>query len=360
MPAGASAPPPAGQAALLARAAPLWPDLLRSARSFAIPMRSRFRGITVREGALLEGPGGWGEFSPFAEYGPRECARWLCCALEAAVDGWPAPVRAAVPVNVTVPALGPEQAHAIVAASGCGTAKVKVAEPGQAPGEDLARVEAVRDALGPAGKIRVDANGGWDVRTASSMLRALRRFGLEYAEQPCATLAELAALRRLVDVPLAADESIRRAADPLAVRAAGAADIVVIKAQPLGGVRAGLEIAAACGLPAVISSAVETSVGLAAGVALAAALPELDYACGLATMSLLTGDVTAEPLAESGGLLPVRRAGADPAELSRWETAPGPWRDRMAAAARELGLPPVSLPPVPLPPVPRRAASGQR
>jgi O-succinylbenzoate synthase len=177
------------------------------------------------------------------------------------------------------------------------------------------------------------------VDKAARMLRALAPFGLEYAEQPCATLADLAALRRLVDVPLAADESIRRAEDPLKVRAAGAADIVVIKAQPLGGVAAALEIAAACGLPAVVSSAVESSVGLAAGIALAAALPELDYACGLATMSLLAGDVTADPLAAEGGFLPVRRAVVDPAELARWEVDPAPWRARMAAAAAELGLP---------------------
>jgi O-succinylbenzoate synthase len=324
---------------LLDRAAPLWPDLLGSARAFAIPMPVRFRGITVREGALIEGPAGWGEFSPFAEYGPRECARWLNCALEAALDGWPDPVRDRVPVNVTVPAVGPERAHAIVAASGCATAKVKVAEPGEPESADIARVEAVRDALGPAGRLRVDANAGWDVDKAARMLRALAPFGLEYAEQPCATLADLAALRRLVDVPLAADESIRRAEDPLKVRAAGAADIVVIKAQPLGGVAAALEIAAACGLPAVVSSAVESSVGLAAGIALAAALPELDYACGLATMSLLAGDVTAEPLAAEGGFLPVRRAVVGPAELARWEVDPAPWRARMAAAAAELGLP---------------------
>jgi O-succinylbenzoate synthase len=313
--------------------------MLASVRAFAIPMRTRFRGITVREGALIEGPAGWGEFSPFAEYGPRECARWLACALEAALTGWPARVRDRVPVNVTVPAVGPQRAHAIVAGSGCRTAKVKVAEPGQPESADLARVEAVRDALGPAGRIRVDANGGWDVDQAARMLRELGRFGLEYAEQPCATLDELAALRARTGVPLAADESIRRAEDPLAVRAAGAADIVVIKAQPLGGVRAGLEIAAACGLPAVVSSALESSVGLAAGVALAAALPELDFACGLATMSLLTGDVTAEPLAEAGGELPVRPAAADPAALDRWAADPAPWRARMAAAAAELGLP---------------------
>jgi o-succinylbenzoate synthase len=320
--------------------AALVPDLLPTVRAFAIPMPVKFRGTTLREGALLQGPAGWGEFSPFPEYGPRECARWLACALEAAAYGWPAPLRDRVPVNVTVPAVGPEQAHAIVTASGCRTAKVKVAEAGQPQAADLDRVEAVRDAIGPGGKVRIDANGGWSVDEASRMLAALSRFGLEYAEQPCRTLDELAELRRKVTVLIAADESIRRAEDPLAVRAAGAADIVVLKAQPLGGVRCALQIAGACGLPVVVSSAVDTSVGLAAGVALAAALPELPYACGLATMSLLAGDVTADPLAEDGGSLPVRTAVVDPAALARFEVDPGHWRARLLAAAEFLpGLP---------------------
>jgi O-succinylbenzoate synthase len=319
-----------------AAAAARVPELLPTLRAFAIPMPTRFRGTTVREGALLAGPAGWAEFSPFPEYGPRECARWLACAVEAATSGWPAPVRDRVPVNVTVPAVGPRQAHDIVARSGCRTAKVKVAEPGQSGSDDADRVEAVRDAIGPDGKVRIDANGGWRVDEAADALTTLSRFGLEYAEQPCATLDEMAELRRRVDVPLAADESIRRAEDPLRVRAAGAADIVVLKAQPLGGVRAALEIAAACGLPVVVSSAVETSVGLAAGVALAAALPELDYACGLATMSLLSGDVTAEPLAESGGSLPVRAAVVEAAALARFEVDAAGWRARLLAAAEFL------------------------
>jgi O-succinylbenzoate synthase len=300
-------------------------------------MRTKFRGITVREGALIQGPAGWGEFSPFAEYGPAESARWLASAIESATVPWPAPVRDVVPVNVTVPAVGPARAYEIVAASGCRTAKVKVAEPGQREADDLERVAAVRDALdaaGPGGRIRVDANGGWSVDAAARMLRQLSRHGLEYAEQPCATLPELARLRRLVDIPIAADESIRKAEDPLRVRAAGAADIVMVKVQPLGGVRAALRVAQACGLPVVVSSAVDTSVGLAAGVALAAALPALPYACGLATMSLLEGDVTAAPLAESGGQLPVRRPPVDPDALARWETDPEPWRERALAAAR--------------------------
>lgn len=305
-------------------------------RAFAIPMRTRFRGILVREGALIQGPAGWGEFSPFAEYGPRESARWLASAVESAFAGWPEPVRDRVPVNVTVPAVGPERAHAIVAGSGCRTAKVKVAEKGQSLADDIARVEAVRDALGPGGAIRVDANGQWSVDQAARALAELARYGLEYAEQPCATLDELAQLRRKVPVPLAADESVRRAEDPLAVRAAGAADIVVLKVQPLGGVRAALRVAEACGLPVVVSSAVDTSVGLAAGVALAAALPELRYACGLATMSLLAGDVVAEPLLPRDGCLPVRRPAVDEAALAAYETDAAPWVARARAAERYL------------------------
>ncbi len=311
-------------------------ELLPSLRAFSIPMRNRFRGITVREGALLHGSAGWGEFAPFAEYGPAESARWLASALEAAAAGWPAPVRESVGVNVTVPAVGPEAAARIVAAAGCRTAKVKVAEAGQGEADDLDRVAAVRDALGQDGRIRVDANGGWDVEQAAGMLGRLRKYGLEYAEQPCATLDELARLRRLTDVPLAADESIRKASDPLAVRAAGAADIVVLKVAPLGGVRPALRIAGECGLPAVVSSAVDSSVGLAAGVALAAALPELAYDCGLATMHLLTGDVTAEPLLPVGGALPVRRPVVDEDALAAVEADPEPWRARALAAAEFL------------------------
>ncbi|GAA4153642.1 o-succinylbenzoate synthase [Actinomadura keratinilytica] len=313
-------------------------------RVYAIPMRTRFRGITRREGVLVRGPAGWGEFSPFAEYGPAECARWLAAAREAAFEGWPAPVRDRIPVNVTVPAVEPERAHQIVAASGCRTAKVKVAERGQDERDDLARVEAVRDALGPSGRLRVDVNGAWDVDTAARMIRRLDRFDLEYVEQPCATLEEMARVRRLVDVPVAADESIRRAEDPLKVRAAEAADVAVLKVQPLGGVRAALRVAEACGLPVVVSSAVETSVGLAAGVALAAALPELRYACGLATLSLLDGDVVDDPLTPVGGALPVRRPRVDPAALARYRAdaaAAGRWRTRAAEAQSLLGGAPV-------------------
>ncbi|WP_067184798.1 o-succinylbenzoate synthase [Microtetraspora niveoalba] len=304
---------------------------------FRIPMTLRFRGQTVREGVLIHGPAGWGEFSPFPEYGPAECARWLACAREAAFEGWPAPLRDSIPVNATVPAVGPEKAAEIVRLSHCGTAKVKVGERGQDFAEDMARVEAVRDAIGPGGRVRVDVNGAWDVDSAVRRLKELDRFDLEYAEQPCATLDELAAVRRRVDVPIAADESIRRAEDPLKVRAAEAADIAVVKVQPLGGVRNALRVAEACGLPVVVSSAVETSVGLAAGLALAAALPELPYACGLGTMPLLSGDVVTDSLVPVGGAIAVRRPEVDQRALAALEIESPAWTRRMEEAAGTAG-----------------------
>jgi O-succinylbenzoate synthase len=276
-------------------------------RFYAIPMTTRFRGITVREGALVHGPNGWGEFCPFVDYDDAVAATWLATAVEQCTVGWPAPVRDRIPINCTVPVVEPARAHEIVAKSGCGTAKVKVADHPDALDEDLARLEAVRDAVGVDGKIRIDANAVWDVETAVRQIRLMDRAagGLEYAEQPCRTIEELAAVRRKVDVRIAADESIRRAEDPLKVAVAGAADVAVIKCTPLGGVRRAMAVAEAAGLPVVVSSALETSVGLAAQLALAGALPELDFACGLGTLSLLTGDVVADSLTVVDGCLPV-------------------------------------------------------
>lgn len=302
---------------------------------YAIPLTTRFRGITVREGLLIEGPAGWGEFCAFPEYPDAEAAAWFAGAREAAFDGWPAPVRETVPVNCIVPAVGPEQAADMVRASGCATAKVKVADHPDSAGEDLERVAAVRDALGPAGHVRVDANTGWAVDEAVVAIRALDRAagGLQYVEQPCATLDELAAVRRRVDVPIAADEAIRKAADPLRVSLTDAADVAILKALPLGGVRRALQVAEAVGLPCVVSSALESSVGLAAEIALAAALPSLDYACGLGTGRLFTTDVVADAdrLLPVNGELPVLRRAPDPVrrhrvaadpERTRW------WRER--------------------------------
>ena len=308
------------------------------ARVYAIPMVTRFRGIDVREGMLIEGPAGWGDFCPFPEYDDREAASWLTTAIEACTVGWPDPVRGRIPVNATVPAVAPARAHEIVRASGCRTVKVKVADHRDAIDEDIARLEAVRDALGD-GHIRVDANGAWDVDTAVAAIPKLDRAagGLEYVEQPCASIDELAQVRRKTDVRIAADESIRRAEDPLMVAVAGAADVAVIKCTPLGGVRRALRVAESCGLPVVVSSAVETSVGLSAGLALAGALPELDLACGLGTLSLLEGDVVgpARALTPVDGYLPVAPVTPtpDPVLLDRYEMRDPArvqwWRDRL-------------------------------
>ncbi|GAY09786.1 o-succinylbenzoate synthase [Pseudonocardia sp. N23] len=282
--------------------------------TYSIPMTTRFRGITVREGMLVEGPAGWGEFCPFPEYDDGEAASWLAAASEAARDGWPSPVRDSVPVNCIVPAVGPERAQEMVRASGCTTAKVKVAdEPGSLPA-DLERVAAVRDALGPGGFVRVDANARWDVDEAVAAIRALDRAagGLQYVEQPCVSVDELVAVRKRVDVRIAADEAIRRADDPLTVDVSEAADVAILKVAPLGGVRRALAVAQSCGLPCVVSSALETSVGMAAGIALAAALPSLDFACGLGTVALLSHDVVADPLRPVDGMLPVLRRAPEP------------------------------------------------
>jgi O-succinylbenzoate synthase len=302
-----------------------------TARVYAIPLRTKFRGILLREGVVLRGPAGWGEFCPFPEYDDAEAAGWLATAVEQAALGWPAPVRDRIPVNVTVPAVDPRRAHQIVAGSGCATAKVKVADHPGSLDEDRARVAAVREALGPAGAIRVDANAVWDVPTAVRHIEALDAAagGLQYVEQPCTEVSELAAVRRAVRVPIAADESIRRAEDPTRVALAGAADIAVIKCTPLGGVRRALRVAAEAGLPCVVSSALETGVGLAAELALAGALPELELACGLGTLSLLTGDLLADSPQVIGGYLPVPRRPPEPdPELLERFAHPDPARTR--------------------------------
>ena len=313
--------------------------LLERAHVVAIPMRVRFRGVDVREAVVFEGPAGWGEFAPFPEYGDEESARWLAAGIEEAYAARPAPVRDAVPVNATVPAVSPERVPEVLARfEGCTTAKVKVAERGQTLRDDLNRLAAVRDAMGPHARIRIDANGAWDVETATEALRRSAAYDIEYAEQPCATVDELAELRaalarNAIDVPIAADESIRKAEDPLLVARKGAADLVVVKVAPLGGIARALEIVDACGLPAVVSSALDTSIGISAGVALAAALPALEHACGLGTVGLFVRDVAVEPMRPGAGVLRPRRVTVDPGALTALAAPPERrqwWRERMA------------------------------
>lgn len=319
-------------------------DVLDAVHVVVLPLQTRFRGIAVREAVLLDGPTGWGEFAPFPEYPPAEAARWLAAAVEGGWGGWPSPRRDQVPVNAIVPAVDPADARRIVTESGgCTVAKVKVAEPGQSLEDDVARLAAVRAALGPDGRVRVDANGAWSVPAAADALQRLTADGpLEYVEQPCRTLVETAQLRdrlreQRTDVLIAVDEGVRKSGDPTdPVRVAAlraAADLVVVKVAPLGGVRAALDVVRVVGLPAVVSSALDTSVGLAAGAALAAALPDLPYACGLGSGRLLAADVVRDRLLPHDGLLPVARPEPDPGLVAELAAAPGRvawWRSRLA------------------------------
>ena len=292
---------------------------------YKVAMTTRFRGVTRREGLLLHGHAGWGEAAPFWNYDDLESSRWLAAALESARRFPPVPRRKFVPVNVTIPVISPEEAYERVKASGgCATAKIKVAEPGVSVGRDCARIAAVADALretvGGQAMIRLDANGAWEVDEAREAIPAMAAAAgvvpIEYVEQPCLTVDELAQVRRSVDVPIAADESIRRAEDPLEVARKEAADVVIIKVAPLGGVRAALKVARKSGLGVVVSSALETSVGLSVGVAAAAAVPGVPRAAGLATSSLLVGDVT-QPLIPERGRLPVGRLEPDQELIDR-------------------------------------------
>lgn len=290
---------------------PTLDDLLATARVVSLPLVSRFRGVEVREALLLEGPEGWTEFSPFTEYDDREASAWLAAAIDFGWNPTPSVLRESVRVNATMPAVLASEVGSVLARfPGCRTVKIKVAEPGQSLADDTARVAAVRAALGAEGRIRVDANGGWNVDEAEHAIHAFAEYDLEYVEQPCASVDELAQVRRRVKymgIPIAADESVRKAEDPLAVARAGAADILVIKAQPLGGIGAALAIVAEAGLPVVVSSALDTSVGISMGLHLAAAIPELEFDCGLGTAALLAADVTGAPLTPLDGELPVRR-----------------------------------------------------
>ncbi|MEV4736098.1 MULTISPECIES: o-succinylbenzoate synthase [unclassified Microbacterium] len=309
-------------------------DLLDSARVVSLPMHTRFRGVDHREALLFEGPEGWAEFSPFLEYEDAEASSWLAAAIDFAWRPQPAPVRDQVRVNATVPAVEAARVAEVLARfAGCRTAKVKVAEPGHSLADDVARVRAVREAMGPEGRIRVDANGLWNVDEAEHAVHALAEFDLEYVEQPCASVEELAELRtrvKYMGIPIAADESVRKSDDPLAVARAKAADLLVIKAQPLGGVTHALQIVTAAGLPVVVSSALDTAIGLSQGAALAAALPALDFDCGLGTASLFLDDVADRRPVD--GAIAAARAVPDASALDRLAAAPdrrGWWLERL-------------------------------
>lgn len=290
---------------------------------FAIRLQREFRGVTVREGMLIEGPSGWGEFAPFDDYDDEAAGRWLASAIEAAFGTWPIGSRRSIRVNAIIPAVTPEVATVLAAEAagrdGCSTIKVKVT--GDLPADE-ARVAAIRSALDDAlgtgvGRIRIDANACWSRAAAIEALRVLAPYGLEYVEQPVAERDDLRAVRAAVDVPIAVDESIRT--DRALTRASLAelielADVAIIKPAPVGGVAAGVRIAEAVGLPVVVSNAMESSIGMCASLALASAL-DIDRACGLGTGALLASDLTASTLVPVHGAMDVCRLAPDPAAL---------------------------------------------
>ncbi len=349
---------------------PALTDLLSTARVVSLPLRSRFRGVVDREVMLFEGPNGWAEWSPFLEYPDEEAAVWLAAAIEFAYGKLPEVRREAIPVNATLPAVAPDQIEKVLSRFGSfGTVKIKVAEKGQDLNDDLQRVWAVRAAY-PDARIRLDANGGYSVEQAIALAGAMLENGvpLDYLEQPVASIAEMAELRlRLTKagigandkidsagrtgVKIAADESVRKVSDPMAVVQAEAADVLVLKAAPLGGITRALDIAAEAGLPVVISSALESSVGLSMGAHLAAALTlhgtagagtspgGLAFDCGLGTGALLAGDVTREPLTPIDGFIEVRRVAVDEQKLDVFEAEDHRidwWIDRLDRAYKHL------------------------
>ena len=311
-------------------------SLLETMRVIALPTKTNFRGINVREVALFQGEYGWGEFSPFLEYGYEECAPWLASALEAATKPRPKLYRNSVRVNGTIPALNnPADIERIVDSfPGVQTFKVKV---GDNLPEDIARLAKVRF-LRPKAKLRIDVNGNWSVQEAVTNLRAIyENIGpLEYAEQPCATVGELRELKEklVVDIRIAGDEVLRKSADPFAVELSGAIDVLMLKVQPLGGISRAHKLAEHHKLPVVVSSALESAVGINYGLQLAASFPEMNLDCGLGTGSLLAADIATLPIVD--GEIEITNVKPD---FSGYEVAPDRfewWKNRVMKTAELL------------------------
>jgi O-succinylbenzoate synthase len=269
-------------------------QLLDTLRVIALPMKTKFRGITVREVALIKGPHGWGEFSPFLEYDDAESAPWLASAIEAATTPKPKLYRTSVAINGTIPALNePADLKRVVDSfPGVSSFKVKV---GNDLAEDLARVNVIRN-LQPQAKIRIDVNGLWSVGQAEAFLSAVG--DIEYVEQPCATIEELRELKSRTSVKIVGDEVLRKAADPFAIDFTGAIDYLMLKVQPLGGIKRAQALAEHHNLPVVVSSALESAIGINYGLTLAASFETMNFNCGLGTGSLLAADVAQLPIVD--------------------------------------------------------------
>jgi O-succinylbenzoate synthase len=323
-------------------------DLVATAKVVSIPMRTKFRGLTERELLVFQGPNGWSEWAAFTEYEDQEAATWLEAAIEWGFETLPEPVRKQVPVNAILPAVATEDVAKVLGRAGqFSTIKIKVADPKQTAVDDISRILEVRN-LYPSAKLRLDANGGFTVSQALELLVELEKnsIALEYFEQPVATIAELAELRieitkRGLNIKIAADESVRRASDPLAVELAGAADLLVLKSAPLGGVNRALAVANSSQLELCASSAMQSSIGLAAELHFASCLPELNYDAGLGTGYLFGGDLTTDRLIPENGVLELRRPEINTSSLDilkaedhRYDW----WIARLERCSRILGL----------------------
>jgi len=335
-------------------------SLADQAIAFSVPLAMQFRASAHREGLVFQGANGWGEFAPFAEYDDVIAGRWLAGALELAFGALPAPVRSEVPVNAIIPATDEATAYELVERaikrSGISTIKVKVAQTGQSLSDDVARVRAVRSALSsnglPDGKIRIDANGAWPLERAVTNLRRLddAANGLDYVEQPCATLLEITQLRARTAVRIAVDEGLRLASDLDLLAIRDAADLLIVKSLPLGGVTQSLRLIDRIGLPVVVSGSMDTSVGLTSALYLAGNVPELYGACGVGTGPLLALDLVHATAVAHNGVMPVGRTNPDAdclavAHALTTEQTRLAWRTRMInawqASAKDLVSPEV-------------------
>ena len=298
-------------------------------------MRTAFRGVKHREALIFKGER-YAEWSPFLEYEDQEAATWLKGAMSWANDPLPTLFRDQIRINATLPAVRPDEIGDVLSKFGkFETVKIKVASTGEELAQDIARIHKVRE-LYPDAKLRLDANGGYAISDALQMVEELRDFNIEYLEQPVSSITDMAALRKQLvgsGIKIAADESIRKSADPQEVMRAQAADIVMLKAQPLGGVDAGLKIASELGLEVVVSSALETSLGISQGLYLAGALENLDYDCGLGTLNLFEGDIVKDSLIPIESRLDVKVSDPDPELLERFAASPERtswWESRLA------------------------------
>ena len=323
-------------------------SLVAAARVVSIPLRTKFRGITERELLVFEGPNGFSEWAAFPEYSDEEAAAWLSAALEWGFGNLPIPKRSSVPVNAILPAVSTQDVAKILTRAGkFRTVKIKTAEKGQGVLDDLARILEVQNLYSEA-KIRLDANGGFEIAQVLDLLEKLSFEGiqLEYFEQPVSTIAELAELK--VEIArtgqktlIAADESVRKSSDPLAVELAGAADVLVLKSAPLGGIASALEIAASSKLPVVSSSAMQSSIGLSAELHFAACLDEMEFDAGLGTMYLFAGDLVKDSLKPVDGVLEVRRPEVSTSALDTLKAEDHRydwWIARLERCGRLIGL----------------------